>query len=355
MNFCTVLFRSLALLGLFLLGSCGGDRGQTEFDSRNIQDQEIQAAVIEINGLQAAIEDKEFLASNTSQERKAIQKTLFRIKISLIKLDRGVDAQESIKLLYRSVTQFSKYPFLRQDENRVKSIEKKANIILYKYAKAHKVNVKTIKFELFKHSFNKPKLHPFQSARLSHTAPEWEAFQLSGRYRFAKIANFKDGEKAVGESWLLSPKISLVNAEDLKMKIDLTVKNPIWDKLKVKISTDYNGDDPSATAWDEIDYIEDPSVASPGRWTDLTSKAIDLTPYKGKEIVLAFQFISEESDDQVWEIANINIWGIGDTLKYKTYRMNFQTPEPPPVQQEEPQTPPVQQEVPDTTTTGGTN
>ncbi|MBT3236445.1 MAG: hypothetical protein HN353_10880 [Bdellovibrionales bacterium] len=156
---------------------------------------------------------------------------------------------------------------------------------------------------IFAHNFDRNTLEPFIAPDLADTPNGWRPYAMRGEYRYAKI-NTRD--VATGSNnWLISPRYRLPKENLVKLKIAHTVLDPVWDRLKIKLSTDFSGGDPLAATWQEIDFIPSKPV-EPGSWSDLVTPEIDLSGYKGKEVVIAFVMSKvEESDDFIWEIEKL--------------------------------------------------
>lgn len=160
---------------------------------------------------------------------------------------------------------------------------------------------------LWAHSFNSNDFKPFQTGSFgSDNAPKWLPFATSpgAQPKFAKVGS--NGTNF--EAWLISPLVKL-HADELAFSMKEVVRNPDFTKIKVLISSNYQGGDPRQATWNELLRPKTP-VVEPDVWKDLRSGPIDLTAYKDQTVAIAFQFIDDGTPgDRVWEIENLQIIG----------------------------------------------
>ncbi|MBP9707015.1 MAG: choice-of-anchor J domain-containing protein [Oligoflexales bacterium] len=175
---------------------------------------------------------------------------------------------------------------------------------------------------LYDFAFTKSSLAPYKNLDLDNAGVKWEPFGFqsgaSYSYKFAKIGSMN----RKSDTWLLSPQLDLNGVEDPRIKITHTVRNPNWEKFKVKISADYKGGDPRESSWTELNITPKQAIAADS-WIDLVSPSIEIKEFVNKKIVIAFQFSAEASDNFVWEIGTIKITGIGEKIKTNDYRLNL--------------------------------
>ncbi len=164
-------------------------------------------------------------------------------------------------------------------------------------------------------------LAPFVKIPMSAEAPAWEYFQIGSSPKFAKIsANSKEGE-----SWLLSPKYKIKNADTLSLVVKEVVRNPKFDQMEILISTDYNGGDPTKSNWEKLERADLANIPA-GEWTDVVSGPYDLAKYFGSDIVVGMKFTSQTGDNHDWEIATLSFVGEGDEISFERYKVTFDIP-----------------------------
>jgi len=106
------------------------------------------------------------------------------------------------------------------------------------------------------------------------------------------------------EQWCISPAFDLTNRPD--HNVTLTFMNATkfnGPALELYISTDYDGQDPTAASWEPLEYI-----ASEGDYNWTESGEISLNNYIGNTCHIGFRYISTIEDGAAaWEIDDIMI------------------------------------------------
>ena len=82
--------------------------------------------------------------------------------------------------------------------------------------------------------------------------------------------------------------------------------------------------------WDEIDHRPDRAI-DPSAWTDLIFQGFSLDEYVGEEIVIAFLSEAGKQDSYKWEIASVEIYGIGEELDQEEFDISYKPIEERPV------------------------
>lgn len=126
-------------------------------------------------------------------------------------------------------------------------------------------------------------------------------------YGYWKASAFANKVNNPAESWLVSPVVNLKKATAPEMTFDHVSRflneNPVENFLSVKVSTDYKGDVKAAT-WTTLTV----PVWQDGKdWTFINCGKIDMSDYVGKEVYIAFQYISTSEVGPTWEIKNLVI------------------------------------------------
>lgn len=127
----------------------------------------------------------------------------------------------------------------------------------------------------------------------------WTIGQYSGNH-YANANGY--GDDVDNEQWCISPAFNL-NARDYQ-NVTLTFRNATkfdGPALELYISTDYDGQDPTAATWEALDYI-----ASEGNYTWTESGEISLNDFTGENCHIAFRYISTiEEGAAAWEVDDI--------------------------------------------------
>ena len=129
----------------------------------------------------------------------------------------------------------------------------------------------------------------------------WTIGQYSGNH-YANANGYNDDVD--NEQWCVSPGFSL--GYDDNYDVTLTFKNATkfdGPALELYISTDYDGQDPTAATWEPLEYI-----ASEGNYTWTESGEIILDDYIGYYCHIGFRYISTiDEGAAAWEIDDILI------------------------------------------------
>lgn len=133
----------------------------------------------------------------------------------------------------------------------------------------------------------------------------WHHSSHDGRYYMAASA-YKDAAVAA-ESWLISPDISLVGAEEPKLSFDHTHKycDTPSEELTLWISVD------NEKSWQQLTI---PNYAANTNWTFVNSGTIELSEYIGSVVKIAFKYTSTNSTAGSWEIMNFSVTDSGATV-----------------------------------------
>lgn len=124
----------------------------------------------------------------------------------------------------------------------------------------------------------------------------------AGTNSAAKVTNYDGANNAACESWLISPAVDLSGTNPL-----LSFRNTYnysGDPLKVFVSTDYSGGDPSTANWTELTSM---AAWSTGGWEWTSSGDIDLSAYTAANVYIGFKYTGTDSDGSTWELDDIII------------------------------------------------
>ena len=117
-----------------------------------------------------------------------------------------------------------------------------------------------------------------------------------------KGSAFVNNTKYAAESWLVSPKVSLVGATAPELTFShcvnkLDAGTPAdWFTLHIK--------EDGAAEWTELDI---PTHGTGTSWAFVDSGVIDLSAYVGKTVQIAFKYTSSAESAGTWEIKNVKI------------------------------------------------
>ena len=136
----------------------------------------------------------------------------------------------------------------------------------------------------------------------------WETSSAGGAPNpYCVISNydFDAGSNIATENWLISPSFDLTGAFAPTLSFD-NAENYGGPALEVMISTDYVSGDPYSGTWTDISSFAN---WSPGGFTFVNSGDINISPYVGTNVHVAFKYTGSSSDGSTWELDNIIIKG----------------------------------------------
>ncbi|MFI3297064.1 MAG: choice-of-anchor J domain-containing protein [bacterium] len=124
-------------------------------------------------------------------------------------------------------------------------------------------------------------------------------------YGYAKISGYGDSAYNVNEDWMITPDVSLEEVTVAKLTFetvaryfsDLSTETTIW------VSEDYVEGDPNNATWTQLEC----ALTDASDWTFAAAPDVDLTPYAGKVIRVAFKYVSTDSKAGTWEVKNVVI------------------------------------------------
>ena len=129
---------------------------------------------------------------------------------------------------------------------------------------------------------------------------------------YQKWDGASDKSNRAVEGWLVSPAISTVGHENVKLSFDNTIRytNNVsgWaDNHKIYASTSFDGTNASTATWTELNFT--PVASTYSDWTLYSSGEIQLpAEFVGKETVyIAFYFKAPASSSTTWEVKNFKM------------------------------------------------
>ena len=127
-----------------------------------------------------------------------------------------------------------------------------------------------------------------------------------------KASAYVSSKNHATESWLISPYISLLDADDPVLIFDQASKffSNFTEELSVWGSTDFAGDVTSCQ-WTHIPFNQDADgnyiVPDGTDWTFYSTGNMSLAPFKGKTLTIAFKYTSSEQASATWEVKNVYV------------------------------------------------
>ena len=101
------------------------------------------------------------------------------------------------------------------------------------------------------------------------------------------------------EDWLISPAFDLDSYDDVVLTFR-TAKNYTGEDIKVYFSNDYDGQDPTAATWQELDC-----ELSEGSWNWVESGEISLNEFSGTNCHIGFKYTCTDEEAAGWEVDDI--------------------------------------------------
>ena len=127
-----------------------------------------------------------------------------------------------------------------------------------------------------------------------------------------KASAYVSSKKHATESWLISPYISLLDADAPVLIFDQASQffSNFTEELSVWGSTDFAGD-VTACQWTHIPFNQDADgnyiVPDGTDWTFYSTGNMSLAPFKGKTLTIAFKYTSSEQASATWEVKNVYV------------------------------------------------
>lgn len=160
-------------------------------------------------------------------------------------------------------------------------------------------------FEDFTDGSGNPELGAMRTVDVASNKA-WHPESFEG-LSFAAMNGFEADEAS--EDWLITPAIDLTGLSASTLRF-VTLKNFDGPPLKVKVASDYNGggtaEDVQAANWQSLSGY----TLSAGDFAETASGPVDLTPWVGETVHLAFQYTSSGTaggDAAKWEVAEVRV------------------------------------------------
>ncbi len=115
----------------------------------------------------------------------------------------------------------------------------------------------------------------------------------------------KNNTKYKSEAWLLSPCIELLENDKCVLSFSHAAKFfSSTEQMTLYLATNYIKDAPGESEWQQLTIPNYPTGAN---WDWFESGEIDLSAYQGKEVVIAFRYVSDTNYAPQWEIKNFTV------------------------------------------------
>jgi hypothetical protein len=138
------------------------------------------------------------------------------------------------------------------------------------------------------------------------TYANWETSSAGGAPNpYCVISNYDGSSNIQTDNWLISPSFDMTGATAPTLSFD-NAENYGGDPLELMISTDYISGAPSSGTWVDISSFAN---WSSGGFTFVNSGDINISPYIGTNVHIAFRYLGTSSGGSTWELDNIVIKG----------------------------------------------
>lgn len=122
---------------------------------------------------------------------------------------------------------------------------------------------------------------------------------------YVQMTGYVDKKNNANEDWLISPKIDLTGVKKAKMSFDYNTSffANLETEATVWLSLDYNGGNPNKAVWTRLEA----NIQNKKSWDMLSIDDISLTPYVGKQVTIAFKYLSTDKGAGTWRIKNFEV------------------------------------------------
>ncbi|MDC7220570.1 MAG: choice-of-anchor J domain-containing protein [Spirochaetales bacterium] len=133
------------------------------------------------------------------------------------------------------------------------------------------------------------------------------SYATYGDDEYAYITGYYDDEPANNDWLITSSAVDLSGYGSAYLSFDSCMNYDDDDSyVSVIVSTDYiSGENPENYTWTDL---TDEASWSSGDWSWADSGLVSLSDYSGDEVFIAFQYISTASDQDTWEIDNVEVY-----------------------------------------------
>ena len=283
---------SVVLVLFLMLLSCGDSKTTTPAtdDSRNffqLSDNtgySLDELVTESNDILEMIAKRLLLKSTADVDKENLTTSIKQVTKSLIDLAKNTNITSSVQIIANAVVTYENSLILKRDKPVLEKFFSKIMYLSVMYAKKYDITIPEYRgSSILFHAFGRNDLGKFTTAELTLTSPKWKA-DIGGGKSFAKI----EANESVSESWLLSPKYDLKGKIPREFLIYHISKNLLdYNKIKLMVSTNYNGGNPNKANWDEYSLSDD-NTPPKNTWHTIKTPSINFEKYADKQIVIQF-------------------------------------------------------------------
>lgn len=138
-------------------------------------------------------------------------------------------------------------------------------------------------------------------------------WEHSSQYKCMVANAYSKGKEA--DAWLLSPELDLTSCRSACLTFEhatgFNTSADVDDRFFAKVSADYDGS-PAMARWTDLQPVF-PARPAKNFTAFETAGELDLSPFAGQKIRLAFQYTAEPSACYAWEVKNVRVTGIPQT------------------------------------------
>ncbi len=136
-------------------------------------------------------------------------------------------------------------------------------------------------------------------------AESWFLYMSSSPYYAARMSGFSGGSPQPNVDWLILPEIDLTGFSEASLKLAQVINFcdvcVIGTDVAVKISTDYDGNDPLIATWTDLNLDQWPA----GDSYDIINSEVSLADYADQKVFIAFYYRSTVDHAAQWRLVNI--------------------------------------------------
>ncbi len=140
----------------------------------------------------------------------------------------------------------------------------------------------------------------------------WEWDSSSSGYNYAGMSGF--GGDTGNEDWLITPQLDLTgrNAGTTTLRLRqvlafLDAPTVVGTDIAVRISTDYNGTDPSTATWTDLTAQFDQFPTGSGADFGQYESQVSLAAWEGQQVYIGFYYRSTLDNSALWRVIDIGV------------------------------------------------
>ena len=155
-------------------------------------------------------------------------------------------------------------------------------------------------------SYTVPDLGLIQTFSIEGTQ-EWVSYASSAGYQAANMSGFSYPDNVPNEDWMVLPEVDLTGYSNAELKLNQVLNflgdGVVGTDIAVKISTDYDGADPSTATWENLEFDQFPTGDS---WDAVESTA-SLADYADQKVFFAFYYKSTVDYAPNWRLIRVAV------------------------------------------------